>query len=285
MWSPSFVAAVLIAAVSMPLESQSSADVSGRWTADMNGRSHSVNLQLERGDRRHRWNTGFDVKLDELNGLSDATVSGGGDARFTLEREAGTFSFGGDFSRGEGGGVFRFVPSDAFRASMRGLGYPSLSDDTTYMLAAENLTTDDVRHLNRIGYREISLRDLVRSITHGADVGYIEEMRSAGYRGLPLDEMIRMRDHGVDADFVADLRDHDIKDLPADDLVRARDHGVSGNFAAGVRHAGYRDASLDDVIRLRDHGVTVGFIQRVRGERGRDVSLDAIIRLRDRGDD
>ena len=54
---------------------------------------------------------------------------------FSLVPEAGTFSFRGDFSAGEGGGTFRFTPDGRYVEVMRGLGYSSLTADTLYMLA------------------------------------------------------------------------------------------------------------------------------------------------------
>lgn len=95
---------------------------------------------------------GFSEPLSAFQGLSTHD----GPATFTMPREAGTFTFEGQFKGGEGAGHFRFAPSEGYAKAMAGLGYPKLSEEDHFKLAATDVTTTRIKDLAAIGYTRTS---------------------------------------------------------------------------------------------------------------------------------
>jgi hypothetical protein len=82
------------------------------------------------------------VALAELRGLTaDQMGAGASSVTFTLERDAGRFSFDGTFRRGEGAGHFTFTARPEFVAAMRGLGYV-LDDEKLYSMAVLDVSRE-----------------------------------------------------------------------------------------------------------------------------------------------
>jgi hypothetical protein len=256
-------------------------------------------LQLELTNSREKGrsysSTSFSISASELRGVvrSQLESSTGGPLHFTLTREAGTFTFDGQVSGGEGVGTYAFTGDAGYADALRKRGYPRPDVTAQLRLALGDVTLAFVDELKAQGYQQSMLADLARAGLHGVDIDYARDMRQAGYTLGDLPTLTRFRDHGVDPDYVDELkkvgysyldaavlirfRDHGvdgdyIEDLAAvgyarqspSELLRARDHGVTGSFIKGFKEAGYSTLTLPELVRLHDHGVTGGFARRAR---------------------
>jgi DUF971 family protein len=322
MWKLVLAGALARAAVP-PLAAQRDADraaptVTGRWTARLD-EGDSLALQLHRRSRhgwgnRDDWTMGRAVPLARFQGLSagDATRRGEHAVHFVLAREAGRFAFDGSFDDGEGGGTYAFTPDPAYLRALAARGWRDVPDDDLFVLAAADVTSADLRTYERLGYGGMSLDELVRMTTHGADAEFAQGIHDAGYPRLTTGGLVRMRDHGVDPEYIAALGRAGYRNLDADAVVRARDHGVDPEYLArfaqrggqrldleqvielrdhgvdahyvdGLAQVGYRDVGLDQVRQARDHGVTPEYVRELADAGLRDLSLGTVIRLRDHG--
>ncbi|MEO8576317.1 MAG: hypothetical protein ABI556_06450 [Gemmatimonadales bacterium] len=260
-------------------------DGRGDWRLDYNDTQQRIQLTFENFDEHGgRSSTSFPVPLTSLEGLSISQLLGPTTpVRFSLKRDAGTFSFDGRAGSGWGRGVFGFRADPQFRDQLARRGYERPDTDEQFELALHDVGYSLVDELKAQGYRRPSIEGLITMGQHGARFDFIRALAQLGYKLGDTDKLVDLRDHGVTPSFAEGLRDQGHKGLSADDLVNARDHGVTPSFAEGFRQLGYTP-SLSDLVRLRDHGVTVEFAKRARDRRGSNLALDELVRMRDRGD-
>lgn len=279
----------------------------GSWQM---GRSSegTVHLQL----REDRSSHGFTVRLEQLDGLSAAQLTGaGGPVQFRLRRDAGTFAFEGVVRNGAGGGTFTFAADPTFPAEMakRGFARPSASEQ--YDLALADIGYAFVDELTRQGYAKPATSELVRAGHHGVNTTFVREMAALGlklgtldplitlrdhgvtpdyvrglaahgYKGLSAGQLREARDHGVTPDYIAAMRDAGYPALTIEQLITARDHGVNGEYARGLAEAGYKALPIEQLVRTRDHGVSAEYVREMRAL-GHEVALDRLVNARDHG--
>src|SRR5207247_17227 len=142
---------------------------------------------------------------------------------FTLERDAGRFSFDGTFRRGEGAGHFTFTARPEFVAAMRGLGY-ALDDEKLYSMGVLDVSREFVRQLDALGYSRLELDDLLSLRIHGVSPEFIKELKSLGYDHVAVEELVSMRIHGVSPEFVRRVQ-ASRGAVSIDRLVEMRIHG------------------------------------------------------------
>jgi len=189
----------------------------------------SIHLKLAYRKSSTRWEWGNDQPVADLRGLTaeqlHATYSS---VAFTMQRDAGTFSFDGSLTLGLGRGEFRFVPDPAYVTKLEVLGYGDIEgDDVSIMFMA---------------VRDVSL-------------AFASEVKFSGLKDVKVSDLLRLKDHGIDGEFVRGLKSAGVPVLSADDIIKLHDHGVKPEYVARIQSAGYPDLTIDQIIKLHDHGV------------------------------
>jgi beta-lactamase regulating signal transducer with metallopeptidase domain len=251
----------------------------GAWSIRPARESGMVHVQLTEENSTH----GFTMSLEQLRALTSSQFTGDdGPVKFSISRDAGTFTFDGVVRNSVGAGTFTFAPNLAFAAELAKRGYERPSAEELRPLAQADIGLAFLDELNAQGYARPTLETLVRAGQHGVGVDYLREMGREGYRVGRLDDLITMRDHGVTVQYVRDLRAAGFANISATDIVRVRDHGVTPEYLRDLRDLGYGDLPLDTLVRARDHGVTPDFVSELRRLNYRP-SLDGLITARDHG--
>ena len=136
-------------------------DVTGTWESrlwDDDGASDErVYLSLRMDRERGNWQSGFDIDVADLSGVSSAQLRGStSDVAFEIHREAGTIRFDGDIRNGRGTGFFTFTADAGYLSRMAGLGYPDLTRERRFLFMTHDVTTKNVAALQSLGCRRVT---------------------------------------------------------------------------------------------------------------------------------
>jgi len=180
--------------------------VEGRWKGEIGFSKMSLSLKSSMRSDEGRWDMSFseDILRKEFKGL-EAAMKGAAGAEFELPREAGTFTFKGEFRNDRGSGDFKFTVNPDFSKNMKALGYNKIAVDRIFHLAISDVGTAFVKELQAAGYNKLSIDQLVQMVIHGVTPAFIKEMSELGYKNLSIDQFVQLRIHGVDADYVREM--------------------------------------------------------------------------------
>src|SRR5205085_675306 len=165
---------------------------------------------------------------------------------FAINRDAGAIDFTGSFESGEGVGRFVFTPNASYVAVLRSLNVASadpLDDDRLFSLAMHDVSTNFIRDMQALGYRE-DLESYARFRIHGVTTDFVRDLKTLGYDKLSAEDLVRFRIHGVSPQFIRDMKTLGF-DTTAEDLVRFRIHDVTPEFVKGMHDLDVRDISSE----------------------------------------
>jgi len=180
--------------------------IDGRWKGEVGFSKMSLSLKSSMRSEEGRWDMSFseDILRKEFKGLESA-MKGAAGTEFELQREAGTFTFKGEFRNDRGSGDFKFVVNPDFSKNMKALGYNRIAIDQIFHLAISDVGTAFVNELQAAGYSKLSIDQLVQMVIHGVTPAFIKEMSELGYKNLSIAQLVQLRIHGVDADYVREM--------------------------------------------------------------------------------
>jgi len=192
----------------LPSSGAAQETVEGRWKGEIGFSKMHLNLKSSMRSERGHWNMSFseDILLKEFKGL-EATTNSAAVAEFELPREAGTFTFKGQFKNDKGSGDFKFALSQNFVNNMKALGYNKLAIDQVFHLAISDVGTAFVKEMQALGYNKLSIDKLVEMVIHGVTPTFVKEMTELGYKNLSIDQLVQLRIHGLDADYVREMNE------------------------------------------------------------------------------
>ena len=254
----------------------------GTWEAHPGRTPGTVQVRVREGGSSFS----STIPIERLQGLTSVDISGpGGPIHFSVQRDAGTFTFEGVVRNGVGAGAFAFAPSATFpdELAKRGIGRPTATEQ--YALARSDIGFAFVDELSSQRYAPVDVALLVRAAQNGVGLEYLKAMGQLGYRLQRLIALITQRQNGVDPEYIRGLAAQGLTGLSADDLVRARNNGVDPEYVKGLVTLGYRKLALDELIRLRNHGVDPEYVHGLAALGYRDLPLDELVRLRNNGVD
>lgn len=256
-----------------------------------------------------------DVARAELASLTAEQLAAGysGPLRFTLVREAGSFTFDGKVRDGVADGTYTFAADSRYSDALAVAGYERPSEAQQFRLALTGIDMKLVRQIHDLGYAQPTTAELVRMGTHGVnldyvlsmapvadrlgtvarlttlrdhgvDLAYVAELERLGYTNLSADAMMAMRDHGIDSVYITELADAGYIHLPPAKLIKAREHGVTGDYARAMREAGFSRLTIDELGKLKDHDITAAFAEQIRRTASAGgVTADDLVRAKLRG--
>ncbi len=265
--------------------SQDADPIRGTWTAStvVKGKKAgtALHLVLSRRSEKGNWQNGDYVPFDELADLDRGALNSSAPttAQFSLVREAGTFAFNGTFAEGEGGGTFRFSPSQAFADEMKRWGYSRLSDDEHYSMATLNVTTGFVKGLAEAGYDDLDKDDLFAFAVHDVDAAFVQSFAAIGFDDLPADKLVAMSIHDVTPEFAGAMKEYGLRGLTAGKLISMSIHDVTPDFVSGLESRGYSSVGTDKLIAMKIHDVSLEMIDDLAEAGYENVPVDKLIQL------
>jgi hypothetical protein len=136
---------------------------------------------------------------------------------------------------------------------------------------------DYIDQLERSGYRNMSVDQMIAMKIHGVTVDYINEIKALGWTATP-DQLVSFRVHGVNAETVKQLRALGYS-LTPDQAIAAQVHQIDSAFANGWKQAGLTGLSFDDLIALKVHGAIPAEAGELRSLGFKQISADDLVHL------
>jgi hypothetical protein len=287
------------AAVSFPPDIIASAQgqgYQGEWIADFKARDDGkVQFTLRYEERKgnssdgwnvNNWSSSNGITPDQLQGLTheQAMATTGGQVKFQIKRDAGTFDCDGWFKEGRGAGLFTFVPNRGFVSELNQRGINgTLTDEQLFRFAHADMGIVFLNELKAQSYETPTLSQLVRMSERGVRIDFLKGLKALSAKPKSIEALLAMRDNGVSLNYIEELRDYGFQTLTADELIQSRQAGVSASYLSALKQEGYSGLSLDELVRLRNQGVSASFIQGLREEGYPKMSLDQLVKIREQG--
>jgi len=199
---------------------------------------------------------GFQIAPAKLTGFSSAD----GDTKFTLRAPAGTIDFKGHFSDGEAAGHFRFTPSQEFLRDMASLGFTEFRKDSLLLYATQDLSPATIRELRAMGYSP-SQRELDDIAVFRITPEVVRDFGRLGYPNLSFRELVNMRVGNVDAAYINALRDLGYSNVSAHEISESAILGVTPDYIREMQSVGLRPLSLRELRDLKVGNITVKKIE------------------------
>jgi len=190
-------------------------ELPGHWMAERSDDSMWIQMRSRHADGGSG-TSGFSIESSELVEQADG---------FELRREAGTFSFRGEFTGGSGSGTFDFSPDPNYVEEMASLGYRDLPTEDMFKLALFDIGPGLVREFASLGYDDVPLERLVEVTIHDVDPETIRALAAAGYENLPFERLVEFSIHGITPQFLQEMAERGHTNLSAEELVELRIHG------------------------------------------------------------
>jgi hypothetical protein len=237
----------------------------GVWTAELNTDGTTLQMTIFHGNHESRlgnhrggWNNtmGFELSLASLTGLSAADInSTAANVQFAMSRPAGTISFEGRFANGNGAGNFKFAPSEPFVRDMASLGYTAFKDDDLLMFATTEFSPQTVRDLRALGYQPTQ-KEIEEVAIFRIDANAVKEYARLGYPNLTLRELVNFRVGNVNAAYVNGMRELGYTDVSANKLANLAILGVTPAYVRELRAAGLTNLTPHEAENLRIGNIT-----------------------------
>jgi len=265
--------------------------VTGEWRADVRGDAErepgTIQFNFERRSTSggHNNQTGFGIRLEDLQGLTRDQLQGG-KVTFRLVREAGTIDFDGSFNEGRGSGTFRFVGNQAFLDAMRSRGFDfersrhgNNIEDRQFTAAILNVTSTTADDLSNAGLGRLDVDDLFKAVIFKVDSRFISEMKATGFPNLTMEDLVKARIFKIDAEYVRQVHDMGFANSDFEDLVKFRIFKVTPQYLTELKAAGLNELSAEEVVKFRIFKIDPEFI---RAEKARDpnVTAEDLVRMK-----
>ena len=260
--------------------------LNGVWTAEVQGDELHMNLVRSRDVKRHGSNMmGMTISIASLGPtIATSITAPSADVKFSLDRAAGTLDFEGQFAGGTGAGHFTFTPSDKFVRDMEVLGYRGFRDDHLLLYTNTNFSPETIRGLNAIGYSPTrsELDDV--AIFH-IDAAYARDMQRLGYPNLTIRNLVDLRIGRITAKTIEEYREVGYRNLAFRELVDFGIHRVTPTYIRELRELGYDNIRARDLIEMKIFKVTPEFIRQLKANGYTGVPIRKLITLKMGGAD
>lgn len=267
----------------------------GTWRANMRTgkegteKAGKIQLNFTRDSEKNRNNSngsGFD--LSDLQGLSQAQITGDSAVKFSIVREAGTIECEGTFSAGKGSGTYRFTPNQSFISAMKSRGFDfekpsskggSDSDNKLFAAAMINVTTALADDLNSANFGKLDVDDLFKAAIFKVDSKFMREMKDSGFPNLGMEELVKARIFKIDAEFLRELNTSGFSNEPFENVVKMRIFKITPEFITGVRSEGFQNIGIEDLVKMKIFNINSEFIRQARAE-GVPMEVEKLVQKR-----
>ncbi|MEX0660329.1 MAG: hypothetical protein WEA58_10630 [Balneolaceae bacterium] len=111
--------------------------------------------------------------------------------------------------------------SATYISNVRGLGFTDLTLEEAVRLANADASSAFMAMMIELGY-DLSIDDFVRLRNAGVTAYYTSNVHDLGYRDVTVDQLVRMQRIGLSTSLIERLQEERGEDVPLEDIIRYR---------------------------------------------------------------
>jgi beta-lactamase regulating signal transducer with metallopeptidase domain len=165
----------------------------------------------------------------------------------------------------------------SFVGGIAALGYKDLSVDQLISLKIHGVTTEYVRELLAAGLK-LKVDEIVSFAIHGAQPAEIVEMQKLGYKVTP-DEIVSMYIHGLTPEFARQMKSAGFGTPTFEQLISFKIHGATPEIAEQFKQAGVRELDFDKLVSLEIHGANPDVVKQIGALGYPNLTADEVITM------
>ncbi|MBX7172184.1 MAG: M56 family metallopeptidase [Pyrinomonadaceae bacterium] len=173
--------------------------------------------------------------------------------------------------------------SDDFIDEMASVGYKNLSIDELIRLKSIGVNAEYVKALRAAGFDNLTVKELVSLRAVGVTPKYVEEIRNAGYKELSIRELSNLKALGVSSDFINKFKKAGYEEISLRDLTNLKASNMTLEYIDTMNSLGFGKLSLREVVNLKFIGITPAFVRLAKSRLGNDLTLKQIVSLKNAG--
>jgi beta-lactamase regulating signal transducer with metallopeptidase domain len=175
------------------------------------------------------------------------------------------------------------VASESYLDDLAAVGYRNLTIDEVIELKSVGVDREYIESLDRAGYRNLTPRELVQLKSLGVTGQYITSMRNAGLADSDPRELAALKSVSVDSGYISGLASAGLTGLRARDLTALKSLGVGGAYIKDLADNGYSHLSAREYVELKSLGIDGGYVRRLASHGFAHLTVQQLVRYKSLG--
>ncbi|HMG37105.1 MAG TPA: M56 family metallopeptidase [Blastocatellia bacterium] len=146
-------------------------------------------------------------------------------------------------------------------------------------LKVHGVTQEYIDSVKKMGFEDVSVRELVDTKIHAVDQQYMQEALKWGFENLSVRQIVQLKTAGVTSDYVESMRVILREKLSARMVTSLKLNGVTPQYVEEIRKAGYDQATARQLLSLKINGVTATYIRETIAKGYGKLSVEELIQL------
>ena len=175
------------------------------------------------------------------------------------------------------------VADENYLDDLAAVGYRNLTIDEVIELKSVGVDREYIESLQRAGYTNLTPRELVQFKSLGVTGPYVTAMRSAGLVDIDPRELVELKSLGVDPSYISGLAAAGLTGVRAHDLAALKSLGVDGAYVKSLAENGYSHLSARQYVQLKSLGVDGAYIRKLASHGFAQLTVEQLIRYKSLG--
>ncbi|MFZ0033255.1 MAG: M56 family metallopeptidase [Candidatus Cybelea sp.] len=203
------------------------------------------------------------------------------DSDSVTHSESGAGSVSDSTSGSGSGSASKSLVADAsYLDDLAALGYRNLTINEVIELKSVGVDREYIESLERAGYKNLTPRELVQLKSLGVTGQYIIAMRNAGLVDIDPRELVELKSLGVDPGYISGLAAAGLTGLGVRELTELKSLGVNGAYVKDLADNGYPHLPTREYVQLKSLGVDGGYIRKLASHGFAHLTVEQLIRYK-----
>jgi hypothetical protein len=190
---------------------------------------------------------------------------------------------GSDSGPGSGSTSTTLVADENYLDDLAALGYKNLTVDEVIELKSVGVDREYIESLQRAGYKNLTPHELVQLKSLNVTGEYIAAMRNAGLVDVDPRQLVALKSLNVDAGYITSLAAAGLTGLSARELTELKSLGIDGAFVKDLADNGYPHLSAREYVQLKSLGVDGGYVRKLASHGFAHLTVDQLVRYKSLG--